>query len=131
MEKNAPEGNENYLLAAGAGQKLYKELKKASDLLLHEDMNKEKNWTRFKEIISEAIKVATPELQIHRGVWENLSPSVRLLLGIVATLFVVPAAFVAVFSKHGYTATFFSEQRAKTDSIEQLDLFERSIPKVL
>ncbi|WP_367606182.1 hypothetical protein [Legionella sp. W05-934-2] len=89
----------------------------------------EKNLTQdglqqFKQECTDAITGARDEFAKHRGVWHNLHPIIKGIIGVLATITVIPAVLVAI-SKQGYVDTFF--RTPKTKSAEALDTFEENL----
>ena len=103
----------------------YKEVSKVAMQLNDKlnDANKQltadpiKNLERFKQQCVGAIEAAEPEFKKHRG-WHKISLILRSILGVLATITVIPAIVVAVATKQGYLNTFF--KTPKTDSEEKL-----------
>ncbi len=73
---------------------------------------------RFKRDCHREVEIAAEEFKKHRGVWHQIEPVLKALLGIFATLTIIPAVVVS-FTKQGYVNTFFatpetnSEQKLK------------------
>lgn len=65
------------------------------------------------------------ELQKHRDVWYQIHPIIRGILGVLATLTIIPALIVTATSTHGYVGTFFSTP--KTDSAVALENVETKL----
>ena len=72
----------------------------------------------FKARCKAAITQAKTEFGTHRG-WDSLDPIIRGILGVIATLTVLPALIVACTAKRGYLHTFFGTQ--PTDSAQKLE----------
>ncbi len=102
---------------------LNKELAKAANKFFFHELTPE-SLHAFQGECTRAIKKATPTLAEHRG-WFEYSRVIRVILGIVATLTVIPALVVLVASPTRYTDTFFaSKDYIQTDSIKKLNQFE-------
>lgn len=82
------------------------------------------NLNKFKQKCNAAIKDAEPEFKKHDG-WLQIDSSLRKILGVLATLTVIPAIVVAVGVKQGYLGTFF--KTPKTDIEEQLELVKQNL----
>ncbi|KTD64578.1 hypothetical protein [Legionella shakespearei] len=54
-------------------------------------------------------------LKNHPGVWFNINPIIRGLIGVLATILVIPALIVAATSTHGYTGTFFTTPKSTVE----------------
>lgn len=66
-----------------------------------------------------AISEAEKSFSEHRGVWHKLHPILRGILGVLATLSLIPALIVAVGTKQGYVNTFFATP--KTETMQQFE----------
>ena len=62
-------------------------------------------------------KALTSHLTQHRSTWKKIHPILKGILGVLATLTVIPALAVIIKSKHGYTKTFF--EQVKPTKIEK------------
>ena len=56
-----------------------------------------------------AFTLAEPEFSKHRGLWAQINPVLKAILGVLAALTVIPALIVAATTKSGYSQTFFAE----------------------
>lgn len=78
----------------------------------------------FKQNVENAIRDASEEFKKHRGVWHTLHPLIKGILGVLATLTVIPALIVATTAQ-GYTHTFF--KTPPTDTEKQMQRFEEQL----
>ena len=102
---------------------LNKELAKAANKFFFHELTAESLQAFHGECVR-AIKKATPTLAEHRG-WFEYSRVIRGILGVIATLTVIPALVILVVSPARYTDMFFaSKDDVQTDSIKKLNQFE-------
>jgi GNAT superfamily N-acetyltransferase len=106
-----------YLVVASKAETLYSTLEKEFEIFLT-DQN-DQTFQKFKNNCHFVIKDAKKEFQKHRGIWYQIHPVLRAIVGSISTVTILPALIVAATSKHGYIGTFFSIP--KTKSIEKLD----------
>ncbi|WP_298622716.1 hypothetical protein [uncultured Legionella sp.] len=78
----------------------------------------------FKQEVDQAIDDASTEFSHHRGAWHSLHPVLKGILGVLATLSIIPALIVAT-SRHGYVDTFFNTP--PTDAEKQLQHFKKQL----
>jgi hypothetical protein len=113
--------NAAYLTITPCAKSLLKRLDEAKNKFFFEHVI---TCEAFKRECQEAIQMASPELIKHRG-WYQVSLVLRYILGILATLTVIPAIVTAAVSRQGYAGTFF--KTPKTHSEKQLDLFQQTL----
>lgn len=80
---------------------------------------------QFKQRCDRAISDAENSFKHHRGSWfRDFHPIVRAIIGVLATILLVPAIAVAACSNHGYVDTFF--KTPKTTAQVELDRFQNN-----
>jgi len=82
------------------------------------------NLDQIKKKCNTAIEEAKPEFKKHRG-WHQVSLILRIILGALAMITVIPAIAVEAKIRQGYTGTFF--KTPKTDAEEKLELLKQNI----
>lgn len=108
---------------------LNKELAKAANKFFFQELTAESLQT-FHYECTQAIKKATPTLAEHRG-WFDYSIVFRAIIGVIATLTVIPALVVLVVSPSRYADTFFASKNSiQTDSIKKLHQFEEEFTAI-
>jgi hypothetical protein len=85
-------------------------------------------FTAFRAQCFTAISNAEIVLKEHRGTWQQLHPLIKGIIGVLATLSVIPALCVSLCTKQGYVMTFF--ERPKTDSMEKLEDFKEKLQQM-
>ncbi|WP_133127087.1 Dot/Icm T4SS effector Wip [Legionella nagasakiensis] len=131
LQEKAKHDPKNYKKAAEASDALLKALSTNSEQYFTQDKIDAKT---FKTQCDQSIKTATTELEKHRGVWYQLSPIIRGIIGVIAIIGTIatagiPAAAVAAFSKRGYSDTFFSTP--DTDSMEKVKNFQKAYQAII
>ncbi|HAT8179471.1 TPA: ankyrin repeat domain-containing protein [Legionella pneumophila] len=85
------------------------------------------SFKKFERNCKQALKDASPVLSTHRG-WHGYPDFVRRIIGVIATLAVIPALVVHFSSTKGYVGVFFSsKENVKTDSSEKMDEFANNL----
>ena len=79
----------------------------------------------FKDTCTNAIRIAEEEFKQHRGVWYQIHPFLRGILGLIATITVIPAIVVVFGTSQGYVNTFFCTP--KSNAHEELERFEENL----
>jgi ankyrin repeat protein len=51
----------------------------------------------------------------HRGIWYQIHPIIRAVLGVVAALTIIPSLMVSLFVKNGYGLTFFATPKTNSE----------------
>lgn len=82
---------------------------------------------QFSKKCTTAITDARGEFSKHRDVWHQLHPIIKGIIGVLATITIIPAVLVAI-SKQGYVNTFF--KTPKTDSAKALGQFEDDLENI-
>jgi hypothetical protein len=82
----------------------------------------------LKTVCESFISVAKPQFLKHRG-WHSINRILRIILGVLAALTVIPGLAVAIGTKHGFVGSFFKTPR--TDSEEKLAAFEQHVNKLI
>lgn len=124
--KNSPNYNLSYESVAHAAKKLNDKLETARDAFFKAP--DAPSFALFKDAVDNATSEASKEFSRHRGVWHNLDPILKGVLGVLATLSVIPALIVFSTSRHGYINTFFSSP--KTDAENELQRFNKGLDGV-
>jgi len=73
-----------------------------------DDNNIKELIDQFNRNFQNHIKIVSNALQKEPGVWRNLNPIIKSMLGVLAALAVIPAVFVQTLSCHGFMGTFFT-----------------------
>lgn len=105
--------NPNYKTVAIEAEKLQTTLNSEFEKLLKNPTRLNYHSFNFESTL--AILDATKEFRKHRGIWYQINPILRGILGVIATLAIVPMIAVAAASKHGYFNTFFSKPKTNTE----------------
>ena len=82
----------------------------------------------FKKSCKKAVHEGQQELSKHRHTWDSMAPWIRVVLGVVALLTVLPALGVAIAAPKGLHGTFFGQE--KTDSAQKLESFQEKLDDV-
>lgn len=72
------------------------------------------SYEKFNTACNTAIANVEVELSSHRGIWYQINPIIRGILGVLAALTLIPALMVSCITKEGYRGTFFSKPETKT-----------------
>ena len=126
IEREKSPNNIKYKKAEGAAKILIVDLKIASTQFFTSDEISHSTFVVFKDNCKKAIKRAKQEFKKHNG-WYALDPLLRCLLGVIATLAIIPALLVHATTKNGYSGTFF--KTPKTKYSENLDFFQDNLKK--
>lgn len=82
------------------------------------DNPEQEDIDKFSRNCKEIIVNSAPELKKDPKLWSRVHPALKGILGVLAALTIIPAVIVAVSTKKGYIATFFTtcevDQAAKT-----------------
>jgi TPR repeat protein len=114
----------NYLDVADAANQLMCNLRKAKQDFLRGKISA----FIFKGTFNHAMSKAESTFKQHRG-WHSIEPIFRALIGIIATITVLPAIYVSLCTKNGYLGTFYGI--VESDSARCLRVFrEQSMPEV-
>jgi len=76
--------------------------------------------TQLNDAVQDHINTVKNDLENEPGIWRNLNPIIKGILGVLAVLLVLPAIIVHNASTHGFTGTFF-----KTPKTEVTEEFEK------
>ncbi len=85
-------------------------------------------FASFKAICKESMAAAAVEFKQHRDLWPSIHPIFRGILGVIATLTVIPALVVAAASKQGYLGSFFSTP--ETESAKKLSRVQSQFEEI-
>ncbi|HHL3493393.1 TPA: Dot/Icm T4SS effector AnkF/LegA14/Ceg31 [Legionella pneumophila] len=84
-------------------------------------------FQKFERKCRKVLEEAKPVLSTHRG-WHGYPDFVRRIIGVIATIAVIPALVVHFSSTKGYVGVFFSsKENIKTDSSEKMDEFTNNL----
>lgn len=122
-DKSQSNYNPKYYKAGLAANKLHAELINSANDFFRKPVPKA--LQEFKARCFLAINKAETEFKNHRGIWGNLHPIIKGILGIFAALTLIPALMVAYKAPQGYFGTFFG--KTPTNSSEQLSLFTQAL----
>jgi len=79
----------------------------------------------LSSIVEQSVGKIKDQLEKEPGIWRNLSPIIKGILGVLAILLVIPGLVVLGVSKHGLTGTFFSKPRTEdSEKLKPDDLIE-------
>ncbi|MFO9136014.1 Dot/Icm T4SS effector AnkF/LegA14/Ceg31 [Legionella pneumophila serogroup 1] len=85
------------------------------------------SFQKFERKCKQVLEEASPVLSTHRG-WHGYPDFVRRIIGVIATLAVIPALVVHFSSAKGYVGVFFSgKENIKTDSSEKMGEFANNL----
>lgn len=85
------------------------------------------SFQKFERKCKQVLEEASPVLSTHRG-WHGYPDFVRRIIGVIATIAVIPALVVHFSSTKGYVGVFFSsKENIKTDSSEKMDEFANNL----
>ncbi|ARG96587.1 Dot/Icm T4SS effector Wip [Legionella micdadei] len=119
----------NYAKAGKEAAILISELKQAADTFFKNTKPTAENFIAFKTHCEKAISNAEKEFVNHRSWHQQLSPSFRRILGLLALLPLgIPALVISFKSQSGYIATFFG--KPSTESVEKLQTFKNRLSKM-
>ncbi|MBL7479973.1 hypothetical protein [Legionella bononiensis] len=113
-----------YKKLAIAANKLKTTLENARDNFF-DNAPTETSLKLFQETCSQAIKEARIEFSKHQGLWDQLHPILKGILGVIALITIIPAAIVQLQSPRGFVGTFF--KTPKPDSLAKLESFEKDL----
>lgn len=119
-DKSQSNYNPKYYKAGLVANRLHYELINSANEFFRKPDSR--SLQQFKDRCIFAINKAEAEFKNHRGIWGNLNPIIKGILGIFAALTLIPALVVVFKAPHGYCRTFFS--KTQTNSSEQLSLFK-------
>lgn len=112
---------ENIASAAG---KLQTTLEKAREDFFNNPPS-EKSLKQFQDTCYQAIEEAKTEFTKHPGIWDQLHPILKGILGVIAAITIIPAIIIQVKSPRGFIGTFF--EAPKANSLIKLELFEKEV----
>ena len=95
----------------------YKEVAKSVDKLCQ-------TLHKCHDICKQAIENAHENSKHHRG-WYKVDLIVRRIVGVLATIAVIPAIAVAISSKGGYAKTFFTKEKPETRTANKITEFKQ------
>ena len=116
--------NTNYVNAKATAEALNTALSNAERAFFDNPIT-EHTFSKFKTDCMTAIDKSKQVLKAHRDTWHQLHPLIKGIIGVLATLLIIPALYVGLYTKDGYVQTFF--HTPKTDSEAKLDLFEKGL----
>lgn len=119
--------NPKYVDVGQAAQTLYTQLKTAANDFFPNQPTQEQ-VDLFKHTCMKAITTAEDKFGTHRG-WGSIHPILRGIVGVLATLLIIPALVIKFKTKPGYTGTFFT--KPPTDSADQLDGFKKGFGRLI
>lgn len=107
----------SYTSVAKAAEDLYQDLCTAGAVFFQHEPTAI-TFETFKNSCNALITDAKDQFDQHRSVWNQIWPLVRGILGVIATLLVLPGLVVAATSKQSYRDTFFATP--ETESSKKL-----------
>jgi hypothetical protein len=63
----------------------------------------------LEKSLTEDVIIVQNDLEKEPGIWRNLNPIIKAILGVIAALTVIPAILVGLFSRDGFMGTFFKK----------------------
>lgn len=82
----------------------------------------------FREECKQAIELVEGEFKKHRGIWGDLHPVLKAILGILAAITIAPAIIVQATTEAGFVGTFF--KTPPTDSMKKLGRFAENLDEI-
>jgi len=116
----------NYKEAKEAAKKMIQTLESSADAFFKAPNASQ--FQAFKKSCKKAVHEGQQELSKHRHTWDSMAPWIRVVLGVVALLTVLPALGVAIAAPKGLHGTFFGQE--KTDSAQKLESFQEKLDDV-
>ncbi len=123
------------LIQKGRSEKSYQDVKKKAEALMTSLQQAQRHFQQEPHDLQQlrtdchlAIHDARNEFSHHRSVWGQLYPSLKIILGLLALVTVLPAICTVFGSKHGYVGTFFKNQ--PTNALEKLQDFETGLSTI-
>ena len=80
--------------------------------------------SQFKQTCMTAIEAAELEFKKHHG-WHQISLILRIILGVLAIIMVIPFIAIAIGTRQGYRGTFF--KTPETDLEKNVELFKQNL----
>lgn len=111
-----------------AAETLIQRLEEAGQQFFTQPWIEREHFDVFNNTCKEAIQEAEGEFKNHRGLWYTIHPICRGILGVLASISVIPALVAHMTTKHGYKGTFFSTP--KTDSLQKLMAFQDKLDSI-
>lgn len=117
-----------YEKAKFAAENLILKLRTYGEDFFSQAINKE-SIDFFENACKIEIRAAELEFKKHEGWWYNLNPILKAIIGILATITIIPALAVQCFTQNGYVETFFG--KPKTEASEKINVFESHFDRFL
>ena len=78
---------------------------------------------KLEKSLIEDIAIVQNDLEKEPGIWRNLNPIIKAILGVIAALTVIPAILAEFFSRDGFIGTFFNKPNTQmTKKFESMSL---------